>query len=97
MRQSLTHCCIRILTCQDHVPVCQVQPGIIMTDMTAAGWSKDDGVAAYDAAVQRRLHTSEEVGKDLAVLVHGDFPYSTGQVVMVDGGLTLPRFGQVEG
>ena len=30
-------------------------------------------------------------GKAVAALARGDFPYSTGQVIMVDGGLTLPR------
>jgi hypothetical protein len=31
------------------------------------------------------------MGKSVAALARGDFPYSTGQVIMVDGGLTLPR------
>ena len=33
----------------------------------------------------------EDIGKVVAALVRGSFPYSTGQVIMVDGGLTLPR------
>ena len=59
---------------ESEIPVCQVQPGIIKTDMTAARWSKDDSIAAYHAAVQHRLHTSEEVGKDLAVSCMPIFP-----------------------
>ena len=31
------------------------------------------------------------VGKAVAALARGDFPYSTGQIIMVDGGMTLPR------
>jgi hypothetical protein len=31
------------------------------------------------------------VGKAVAALARGDFPYSTGQVLLVDGGLTLSR------
>ena len=33
----------------------------------------------------------EDIGKAAAGLARGDFPYSTGQVVMVDGGMTLQR------
>jgi hypothetical protein len=33
----------------------------------------------------------EDVGLAVTALAKGDFPYSTGQVIMVDGGLTLPR------
>jgi 3-oxoacyl-[acyl-carrier protein] reductase len=31
------------------------------------------------------------VGKAVAALARRDFPYSTGQVIMVDGALTMPR------
>ena len=73
------------------IPVYEVRPGIIKTDMTAAVQSKYDRLLADGLAVQRRWGTPEDVGKTVAVLVRGDFPYSTGQVVMVDGGITLPR------
>jgi 3-oxoacyl-[acyl-carrier protein] reductase len=33
----------------------------------------------------------EDVGKAVAALVRGDLAYSTGQVLLVDGGLTLQR------
>ena len=41
--------------------------------------------------VQPRWGEPEDVGKAVAMLSRGDLPYSTGQVLMVDGGLTLPR------
>jgi hypothetical protein len=31
------------------------------------------------------------VGKAVAALTRGDIPFSTGQVIMVDGGLAIPR------
>jgi NAD(P)-dependent dehydrogenase (short-subunit alcohol dehydrogenase family) len=34
---------------------------------------------------------AEEVGKAAAMLARGDLSYSTGQVLMVDGGLALQR------
>ncbi len=73
------------------IPVYEVRPGIIKTDMTAAVQSKYDRLLAEGLAVQRRWGTPEDVGRAVAALVRGDFPYSTAQVVMVDGGLTLPR------
>jgi len=33
----------------------------------------------------------EDVGKAVAMLARGDLPYSTGQVLMVDGGMTVQR------
>ncbi len=33
----------------------------------------------------------EDVGKVVASVAKGDFMYFTGQVIMVDGGLTIPR------
>ncbi len=73
------------------IPVYEVRPGIIKTDMTAGVETKYDRLLADGLAIQRRWGTPEDVGKAVAALVRGDFPYSTGQVVMVDGGLTVPR------
>jgi 3-oxoacyl-[acyl-carrier protein] reductase len=33
----------------------------------------------------------DDIGKAVAGLARGDFSFSTGQFVMVDGGLTIPR------
>jgi NAD(P)-dependent dehydrogenase (short-subunit alcohol dehydrogenase family) len=73
------------------IPVYEVRPGIIKTDMTAGVEAKYDALLADGLAVQRRWGTPDDVGKAVAALVRGDFPYSTGQVVTVDGGLTIPR------
>jgi NAD(P)-dependent dehydrogenase (short-subunit alcohol dehydrogenase family) len=73
------------------IPVYEVRPGVIKTNMTAGVEAKYDRLLADGLAVQRRWGTPEDVGKAVAALVRGDFPYSTGQVVMVDGGMTLPR------
>ena len=40
---------------------------------------------------QGRWGFPDDVGKAVAMLGRGDLPYSTGQVVMVYGGLTIPR------
>lgn len=72
------------------IPVYEVRPGVIKTDMTAAVQAKYDRLLADGLAVQRRWGTPEDVGKAVAALARGDFPYSTGQVIMVDGGV-VPR------
>ena len=74
-----------------NIPVYEVRPGIIRTDMTAGVTEKYDKLIGEGLTVQKRWGTPEDVGKAVAALAKGDFPYSTGQVIMVDGGLTLPR------
>ncbi|MET0413088.1 MAG: 3-ketoacyl-ACP reductase [Polyangiaceae bacterium] len=73
------------------IPVYEVRPGVIKTDMTAGVVEKYDRLIEDGLCVQPRWGTPEDVGRAVAALARGDFPYSTGQVVMVDGGLTLPR------
>ena len=73
------------------IPVYEVRPGIIKTDMTATVTEKYDKLFAEGISVQPRWGTPADVGKAVASLARGDFPYSTGQVIMVDGGLTVPR------
>ncbi len=74
-----------------NIPVYEVRPGIIQTDMTAGVKDKYDKLLGEGLAIQRRWGTPEDVGKTVGSLARGDFPYSTGQVVMVDGGLTILR------
>jgi 3-oxoacyl-[acyl-carrier protein] reductase len=73
------------------IPVYEVRPGVIHTDMTAGVTEKYDKLIAEGLCVQKRWGEPEDVGKAVAALAKGDFPYSTGQVVMVDGGMTIPR------
>jgi 3-oxoacyl-[acyl-carrier protein] reductase len=75
----------------DGIPVYEVRPGVIKTDMTAGVTEKYDKLIAGGLCVQPRWGIPEDIGKAVAGLARGDFPFSTGQVVMVDGGLTIPR------
>ncbi|MHA1159016.1 MAG: 3-ketoacyl-ACP reductase [Alphaproteobacteria bacterium] len=68
------------------VGVYEVRPGIIATDMTAAVKDKYDDKIADGLFLQARWGESEDVGRAVAMLARGDLAYSTGQVVMVDGG-----------
>jgi NAD(P)-dependent dehydrogenase (short-subunit alcohol dehydrogenase family) len=74
-----------------NIPVYEVRPGIIKTDMTAGVTDKYDKLIAEGLTIQPRWGTPEDIGKVVASLVRGDLPYSSGSVIMVDGGLTVPR------
>jgi NAD(P)-dependent dehydrogenase (short-subunit alcohol dehydrogenase family) len=74
-----------------NIPVYEVRPGVIKTDMTAGVTAKYDQLIENGLCVQKRWGFPEDVGKAVASLAKGDFPYSTGQVIMVDGGMTLGR------
>ncbi|MBX2841444.1 MAG: 3-ketoacyl-ACP reductase [Flammeovirgaceae bacterium] len=73
------------------IPVYEVRPGIITTDMTSGVKEKYDKLFAEGIAVQKRWGTTEDVGKAVCALAIGDFPYSTGQVIMIDGGFSIDR------
>lgn len=73
------------------IPVYEIRPGVIATDMTAGVKEKYDKLIAEGLSIQRRWGLPEDVGRAVAMLARGELAYSTGQVVMVDGGLTIPR------
>jgi 3-oxoacyl-[acyl-carrier protein] reductase len=73
------------------IPVYEVRPGVIKTDMTAGVTGKYDELISHGLCVQPRWGQPEDVGKAVAALARGDFGFSTGQIINVDGGLTLPR------
>lgn len=73
------------------IPVYEIQPGVIKTDMTSAVAEKYDRLFADGMAIQKRWGTPEDIGKVAAAMASGSMPYSTGQVVQVDGGMTVQR------
>lgn len=73
------------------IPVYEIQPGVIRTDMTSGVIEKYDRLFEQGIAIQKRWGTPEDIGKVAASMATGSMPYSTGQVVMVDGGMTIQR------
>ena len=73
------------------IPVYEVRPGIIRTDMTAAVKAKYDKLIGEGLLLQSRWGLPEDVGRAVAMMARGDIAYSTGQVILVDGGLTVGR------
>lgn len=73
------------------VPVYEVRPGIIHTDMTAPVAERYDELIGEGLLPQARWGEPEDVGRVVAALARGDAAYSTGAVIPVDGGFSLPR------
>jgi 3-oxoacyl-[acyl-carrier protein] reductase len=73
------------------IPVYEVRPGVIRTDMTAGVAAKYDALIDGGLTLQKRWGTPEDVGRAVVMLARGELPYSTGQVISVDGGLTVQR------
>ena len=74
------------------ISVFEVRPGIIRTPMT-------DGVAdIYDQRIadglvpMARWGTPQDVAQAVTALASGQFSFSTGTVINVDGALSIPRF-----
>lgn len=73
------------------IPVYEVRPGIVATDMTAGVREVYDQRIADGLVPARRWGTPDDVGRVVRALVTGELPYATGSVIHVDGGLTVPR------
>ena len=73
------------------IPVYEVRPGIVHSDMTAVVTAKYDKMIADGLTLNPRWGEPDDVGRAVAALASGAFAYSTGQVINVDGGLTVLR------
>jgi 3-oxoacyl-[acyl-carrier protein] reductase len=73
------------------IRVHEVRPGVIATDMTGAVKDVYDRRIAEGLSPIRRWGEPREVGKAVAAIAAGAFPFSTGEVIYVDGGLHLDR------
>lgn len=73
------------------IPVYEIRPGLIKTDMTRPVRDKYDRLIGEGLLVQSRWGLPKDVGRAVAMLVRGELPYATGQVLVVDGGMTLQR------
>ncbi len=73
------------------IRVYEVRPGVIHTDMTGPVREKYDRLLAEGLAPQARWGEPEDIGRAVAMLLRGDLAYSTGQVINIDGGMTLQR------
>jgi NAD(P)-dependent dehydrogenase (short-subunit alcohol dehydrogenase family) len=71
------------------IRVYEVRPGIIETDMTASVRERYDRLIQDGLTPIRRWGTPEDVGQAVAALAASALPFSTGEVINVDGGFHL--------
>lgn len=73
------------------IAVFEVRPGIIRTPMTAPVSGRYDARIADGLVPAGRWGEPEDVAATVAALASGRLSFSTGSIVNVDGGLSLPR------
>ena len=76
---------------EEHICVYEIRPGIIETDMTSGVREKYDPLITNGLTPIRRWGTPEDVARAVVVLANGALPFSTGEVINVDGGFHLRR------
>lgn len=77
---------------EENIPVFDVRPGLIATEMTQAVIASYQKRAEEGLCLFPRVGQPEELGTVVATLATGGIPYTTGQAIAVDGGMLLPRF-----
>jgi 3-oxoacyl-[acyl-carrier protein] reductase len=73
------------------IQVYEVRPGVMATDMTSGVKEKYEKRFAEGLVPMKRWGTAEDVGHAVGSLITGQFPFSTGEVIYVDGGLHIQR------
>lgn len=73
------------------IGVFDVRPGIIETDMTAGVKEKYTARIEEGLVPAGRWGLPDDVGRIIVPIVRGDMAFSTGTVIAVDGGLSIPR------
>ncbi|MBL8026340.1 MAG: 3-ketoacyl-ACP reductase [Fibrobacteres bacterium] len=73
------------------IGVYEVRPGIIKTDMTAGVKEKYDKLIGDGLLPIKRWGLPEDIAKAVIAVANGYLPYSTGEVINVDGGFHFRR------
>lgn len=73
------------------INVYEVRPGVIATDMTRPVQEKYDRLIAGGLTPIRRWGQPEDVGRAVAAIAQDLLPFSTGEIINVDGGFHLRR------
>lgn len=74
-----------------NIGVFEIRPGIIETPMTAGVSGKYDALIAGGLVPANRWGKPADIGRAVLPLVRGEMAFSTGSVIAVDGGLSIPR------
>ncbi|TVR41392.1 MAG: 3-ketoacyl-ACP reductase [Planctomycetota bacterium] len=71
------------------IRVYEIRPGVIATDMTGAVKDKYDKLISEGLSPIKRWGMPEDIGRCVVAIARGDLPFSTGEVINVDGGFHL--------
>ena len=72
-----------------NIPVFEIRPGIILTDMTRAVKEKYDKRISDGLVPQGRWGKPEDIARGVLTLVDGGIPYSTGTIIEISGGMNI--------
>lgn len=73
------------------IQVYEIRPGIIATDMTGPVKEKYDRLIREGLTPLQRWGKPEDIGRAVAAIAQDLLPFSTGEVINVDGGFHLRR------
>jgi 3-oxoacyl-[acyl-carrier protein] reductase len=74
------------------IHVYEIRPGIILTDMTESVKEKYDQLILEEGVIPiKRWGLPQDIAKAILAIAQGMLPYSTGEVINVDGGFHLRR------
>ena len=73
------------------IPVIEIRPGVIATDMTFGVKEKYDKLIADGIFVQKRWGQPDDIARAVGAFARGDLDYCTGAVIDVSGGFQLKR------
>jgi NAD(P)-dependent dehydrogenase (short-subunit alcohol dehydrogenase family) len=73
------------------IPVYEIQPGVIETDMTEKVKAVYQKRIENGLTLEGRMGQPEDIGKAVSALLRGDLPYATGQILALDGGMMVGR------
>lgn len=88
---SMVARCFALRLAEEGIPVHEIRPGVIRTDLTAPVAARYSQRIAEGLSPIRRWGEPEDIGQAIAALVSGALPFSTGDAFHVDGGLHLHR------
>lgn len=76
----------------EDIGVYEIQPGVIDTDMVKPSKAKYEALIAQGFTTIKRLGRPEEVARIAVTLANGLLPYTSGQAIQADGGLSTVRY-----
>ena len=86
---SMVAKCLALRLAEDGIPVYEIRPGVIRTDMTAPVAARYTERIAAGLTPIRRWGEAEDIGRAIAALLSGALPFTTGDAFHIDGGMHI--------